>query len=185
MWSAPLKCINADRKRITATRFLWKSALIFWPCGSQCNVSQRPAGGNRVSGQFFTSAVQPRGRGGSAHSLVIKVLVMSHEVGVGGGWDREIKRKKEKERERRCGLGRAACFTSRCPLTLPGGWQISTVWPWICLLCVLLPGSLPVHLSTAHIHSEHARVLSIQAGGQFNRVSALNGICQQILEFYI
>ena len=86
--------------------------------------------------------------GGSAHSLVIKVLVMSHEEGVGEGWDGEIKRKKQ-QREWEKGRGGggggvdgvgSAYITSRCPLTLPGGWQISTVWPWICLFWAVLPG---------------------------------------------
>lgn len=50
-------------------------------------------------GQQSISTVLLCARGGSAHSLVINVLVMSHEEGVGGGWDSEIKRE-EKERGR-------------------------------------------------------------------------------------
>lgn len=72
-------------------------------------------------GQQSISTVLLCAWGGSAHSLVINVLVMSHEEGVGGGWGREIKRE-EKERGRGGeGGGRAACITSRCPLKLPGG----------------------------------------------------------------
>ena len=48
-----------------------------------CNVRHIPAGGNRVSSQPCLVD-----GGDSAHSLVINVLVMSHEEEVGGGWDR-------------------------------------------------------------------------------------------------
>lgn len=53
-------------------------------------------------GQHSISAVLSSARGGRTHSLVIKVLVMSHGEGVGGGWDRELKRE-EKERGEREG----------------------------------------------------------------------------------
>lgn len=66
-------------------------------------------GQQSISAVFIWAPV-PGGWRGSAHSLVIKVLVMSHEEGVGGGWDREIKRKK---RRGVGGLGRA--------VTLPPG----------------------------------------------------------------
>lgn len=55
------------------------------------------------------------------------------------------------------GWGGAACITSRCPLKLPGGWQISAVWPWIRLCRVRLyrRSRLSIYLQHTSCQSTH------------------------------
>lgn len=105
--------------------------------------------------QQSTSAVLPCGRGGSAHSLVIKALVMSHEEGVGGGWDREIKRKKREGEGEEVRVGEGCLHylqvSSHVARRLTDFYCLAMNLPALCS-----SARVPVHLSTAHIHSEHA-----------------------------
>lgn len=109
---------------------------------------------------------------GSAHSLVINALVMSHEEGVGGGWDREIKRE---EKERRTWRGGAS---GGGLLALPPGVLSSCQEPdrfplsgleSVCSVFSLYQRScLSIYLQ--HGQSQHARVPSSQGGGPYNKV---------------
>lgn len=129
--------------------------------------------------QFSTAATRvqqsinidlPCAMEGSAHSLVINALVMSHEEGVGGGWDREIKRE---EKERRTWRGGAS---GGGLLALPPGVLSSCQEPdrfplsgleSVCSMFSLYQCScLSIYLQ--HVQSQHAWVPSSQGGGPYN-----------------
>lgn len=124
-------------------------------CGFDCNVSQHPAGGNSAPAEFGAQLLCC-GRGGSAHSLVIKALLMSHKEGVGGGWGRVIERRRRKRRRRGAGWGGLHALPpgvlSRCQeadrFLLSGHESAGSVFPCQgpCLSIYLLQ----------HIHSQHA-----------------------------
>lgn len=120
-----------------------------------CNVLQPPPEGSGASAQFFSCSVLLLwGWGGMPTHWCLGFCwwVMRRR---GGGWD--IKTELERE-VGGWGSERAAYITSRCPLTLPGGWPVSTVWPWICLLqallsCPFISNTQPFRAGTRTLHS--------------------------------
>lgn len=112
--------------------------------------------------------------GGSAHSLVIMVLVMSHKERVG---DRMRHRDKEKLESRVRRAGEA------CLHYFQVSPHIVRRLTYFCRLTMNLPAlcssaRVPlIHLSAAHVHSEQAQsqiLISIQVKGQINKHPAMN-----------
>lgn len=128
--------------------------------------------GQQSTSKVFFLPHAPRGRGGSAHSLVIKVLVMSHEEGVGGGWDgdketeRDRKRERGREREEvRVGEG---CLhylqvSSHVARRLTDFYCLAMNLPALCSAarvpaCPFIYSTHPLRTCTSTLHSEQGSV---------------------------